>query len=172
MEKTLKVLNDLEKEGFVKKYALGGATALLFYAEPALTYDLDVFIFLSETRVKKSYLVDLGPLYHALQRKGYRADKEHVMIEGIPVQFLPVYNSLVEEAVEEALSKDYQGVHTKVVSIEYLVAIMLKTNRPKDRERIGKLLEEGVKIKQDKLLRILFRHKLKEKWEKIIGKAQ
>ena len=94
------------------------------------------------------------------------------MIEGIPVQFLPAYNALVEEGVAAAVVKDYQGVPTKVVSLEHLLAIMLQTNRGKDREMIGRLLEEGITIDTKKLSHILLRHKLRGRWEKIRGKAK
>lgn len=166
MKKTLQVINNLEKEGVIEGYAMGGATALLFYAEPALTFDIDIFVFLPANKGTKG-LVDLGPLYESLQSKGYQAEKEHVMIEGIPVQFIPVYNSLVEEAVKQAATKEYEGVEIKVLKIEYLLAIMTDTNRPKDRERIGKLLEE-VSFDQNALESILKRHSLRKKWEKHI----
>jgi len=95
------------------------------------------------------------------------------MIEGIPVQFLPAdSNALVEEGVKGAVMKDFQGVQTRVVGIEHLVAIMLQTWRSKDRERIGVLLEAGLKFDKEKFLAILTKHKLKKKWEKIIGEAK
>ena len=37
-------LNTLKDTGVVRDYAIGGATAVLFYAEPARTYDVDVFV--------------------------------------------------------------------------------------------------------------------------------
>lgn len=46
MEQTIRILNTLEREGLVTRYAIGGGIAVLFYAEPVLTYDLDVFCFL------------------------------------------------------------------------------------------------------------------------------
>ncbi|MBI2092238.1 MAG: hypothetical protein HYT75_04505 [Deltaproteobacteria bacterium] len=101
MKKTLQVINALERDGIIQGYAMGGATALLFYTEPALTFDVDIFVFLPSAK-KTSALLDIAPLYKHLESKGYRAEKEHVMIEGIPVQFLPVYNSLIEEAVKYA----------------------------------------------------------------------
>jgi len=39
-------LNELKATGLLRDYALGGATAALFYAEPARTYDIDVFVLL------------------------------------------------------------------------------------------------------------------------------
>ncbi len=37
-----------QHEGIVTQYAVGGATAVLFYAEPTRTYDLDVFVTLEQ----------------------------------------------------------------------------------------------------------------------------
>lgn len=168
MKKTIQVINNLESEGAITGYAMGGATALLFYAEPALTFDIDIFVFLPAPQGAKE-LVDLGPLYKTLQSKGFLAEKEHVMIEGIPVQFIPVYNELVKEAVKKASTKEYEGVPVKVIKIEYLLAIMIDTNRPKDRERIGKILEE-VSFDENGLKTILKRYSLQEKWEKHIDR--
>jgi hypothetical protein len=46
MEKTLQVLNDLVRDGILSCYAIGGAMGATFYAEPALTFDLDIFVLL------------------------------------------------------------------------------------------------------------------------------
>ena len=39
MEKTLQVLNELERDGYVGRYAIGGAMAATFYAEPIVTFE-------------------------------------------------------------------------------------------------------------------------------------
>lgn len=49
MEATLKVLNELEREGVINRYAIGDAVGAIFYMEPFLTYDLDVFVLLPKT---------------------------------------------------------------------------------------------------------------------------
>lgn len=46
MKKTLRILNQLEQKGIIDRYAIGDAMAALFYAEPVLTYDMDMFVFL------------------------------------------------------------------------------------------------------------------------------
>ena len=51
---------------------------------------------------------------------------EHVLIEGVPVQFLPAYNALADEAIETAATLDYEGVPVRVVRPEYLVALYLE----------------------------------------------
>ena len=99
MEKTLQVLNDLVRTGVLSRYAIGGAMGATFYVEPVLTFDLDVFVVLPKTA---GGLSTLEPLYEALRARGYRVEGECVVIEGIPVQFLPAYNVLLEEALAEA----------------------------------------------------------------------
>lgn len=170
MKKALQVVNDLEKNGVIEGYAMGGASALLFYAEPALTFDVDIFIFLPGDKGSKG-LVNLGSLYKALEFRGYYPEKEHVLIAGIPVQFIPVYNELVKEAVEKAIVKEYEGVKIKVMKIEYLLAIMVGTNRPKDRERINNLLD-NIQYDAHMLDEILGRNSLQKKWQVLIEKKQ
>jgi hypothetical protein len=118
MEKTLKVLNELEKAGLVSKYAIGGSIAVLFHAEPVLTYDMDIYCFLP---AQTGRLVTLSPIYGFLKKQGYREDKEHVLIEGVPVQFVPAYNDLVTAAVTEAVETKFKRTRTRVVQVEYLL---------------------------------------------------
>lgn len=162
MKKALKVLNQLEKEGLIKRYAIGGAIAGLFYGEPVLTYDVDVFTFLP---TGKENLTVLSPLYDYLRKKGYREDKKHVIIDGVPVQFLPAFNALLEEAVNEAKEVKYKEVKTRVLRVEHLAAVMLETGRPKDKTKLILLLEQA-KINQKKFAGILRRHGLTERWNR------
>ena len=99
MKRTLEILNELERTGVLSRYAIGGAMGATFYVEPLLTFDLDVFVVLPHTA---GGLVTLAPLYEALRRRGYAEDGDCVNIEGVPVQFLPAYNALLEEALREA----------------------------------------------------------------------
>ena len=41
----LRALNDLKASGVVRDYAIGGAMGVVFWTEPMVTYDLDVFVF-------------------------------------------------------------------------------------------------------------------------------
>jgi hypothetical protein len=160
VEDTLKVINQMREEGIFREYAIGGAMALLFYAEAFVTYDLDIFCILPDTG---SSLVSLAPIYEWLKARGYLEDKEHILIEEIPVQFIPAYNSLVQEAVTSAEERAFRGVPVQVVQIEYLVALMLQTGRTRDRERLERLREE-IDIDESKLFPILERHGLINAW--------
>lgn len=161
MERTLKVLNDLERTGLIKQYALAGAVAALFYMDPFETEDLDVFVMLAEPT---HALLPLGPLYDEIRRLGYREDGPYVMIEGVPVQFLPAYNPLIEEAVAEAKAVAYDSIMTRVPRAEHLAAIMIQTGRQKDRVRFDALRDQ-VALDETRLAEIVARHGLKEKYQ-------
>lgn len=107
----------------------------------------------------------LNPIYNYLKKRGYKTHKEHVIIEGIPVQFIPVYNELIKEAVENAVEAKYGRIKTKVIGVEYLVAIMLQTFRSKDRERIIKVVKE-TEIDLRFLEKILKKYNLHGKFRK------
>jgi hypothetical protein len=161
MEKTLQVLNSLESAGVLSRYAIGGAMGATFYTEPVLTFDLDVFVLLPQT---PGGLLTLAPLYEALRARGYAEEGECVSIEGVPVQFLPAYNPLLEEALAEAPETLYEQTPTRVLRAEHLLAIALQTGRDKDRQRAGLLLEQAP-LDRACLEAIVARHGLKKKWE-------
>ena len=161
MERTLQVLNELEREGVLSRYAIGGAMGATFYIEPFLTFDLDIIVVLPKT---KAGLLTLAPLYEVLRAKGYAEEKECVVIEGVPVQFLPAYNPLLEEALREARDMSYQATWTRVLRVEHLLAICLETGRAKDRERVRILREQAI-LDDVYLAQVLRRHELEGKWK-------
>lgn len=158
MEKILKLIKELKEKKVLKDFSIGGGIAALYYIEPLLTYDLDIFF----VPIEDSFDV-LAPIYRYLKEKGFKAKKEHVLIEGVPVQFIPVYNDLVKEAVQYSDEVKYGRIKTKVLGLEYLIAIMLQTFRPKDRERLVKVFEEA-KIDLKLLKRILKKYGLYDKY--------
>ena len=160
MERTLKVLNELEHAGVIGRYAIGGAMGATFYTEPVLTFDLDVFVVLPQT---PGGLLTLTSLYDALHARGYTEEGECIDVEGVPVQFLPVYNALLEEALAEARETIYETTPTRVLRAEHLLAIALQTGREKDRHRVRLLLEQAA-IDMRYLSGVLSRHDLESRW--------
>ncbi len=148
-------------QGVLGGYAIGGAMGATFYIEPVLTFDLDVFVVLPQS---SSGLLTLSPLYDHLKAQGCTEDGECILIEGIPVQFLPAYNALVEEALSEAADTDYEGVPTRVLTAEHLLAICVQTGRPKDRQRVEMFLEHA-ELDRPKLDGILQRYKLAQTFD-------
>src|SRR5437773_9201170 len=136
--------------------------AATFYTEPVLTFDLDVFILLQSE--SGGDLVSLDVIYQALRGRGYNAERETVSIEGVPVQFLPAYNALIEEALNDAQEIMYEDVPARVLRSEHLLAICLQTGRSKDRERV-RILREQAKLDQNFLADVLRRYQLEDKWK-------
>jgi len=161
MKRTLQVLNELERGGVIERYAIGGAMGATFYVEPLLTFDLDVFVVLPQSAAG---LLSLVPLYAALRARGFAEEGECVLIEGVPVQFLPAYNALLDEALGEARETLYEDAPTRVVRAEHLIAICLQTGRDKDRERV-RILREQAELDMNYLAGVLQRHGLEGKWK-------
>ncbi len=44
MKETLEVINQMQSDGVIGAYAIGGAVGATFYLEPMATLDLDVFV--------------------------------------------------------------------------------------------------------------------------------
>jgi len=161
MKKTLQILNELEQTSLIGRFAIGGAVGATFYIEPFLTFDIDIFVALP---TGKSGLITLAPLYEALRQRGYEESDECVVIEGFPVQFLPAYNELVEEALQEAREVLFEDVPIRVLRAEHLIAIALQTGREKDRQRVRMFVEQA-EHDDNYLKTLLVRHNLSEKWK-------
>lgn len=161
MQKTIAILNELESAGLVERYAIGGAMAGFFYAEAVVTEDLDAFVLLKSS----GGLVSLSPIYDFLKQRGAIEEREHLWLAGTLVQVIPAYDALTEEAVREAIEKTVGQTKTKVMRVEHLIAIALRTGRAKDFARITLFLEQA-EVDQPRLLDILTRHQLQGQWEK------
>ena len=155
------VLESLKSEGFLLDYAIAGAMAVLFYAEPLRTYDLDVFVLLPGD---PGSLVNLTSLYRRLDEEGHKPDAEHIRIHDVPVQFLPAYNELAVEALQEAVVKEYDaGVDVNVLRPEHLAALAVQTGGRKRREHVARLIEcEGFDM--PRFEGIIQRHGLTDEW--------
>lgn len=161
MEKTIQVIQNAQNAGLFSSYAIGGGIAALFYIEPVATFDLDIFIILPES---SGPLISLSPIYSWFTDRGYKPSQEQIIIEGIAVQFIPVYNDLVKDGVLSAAEKKYGNTLTRVLKPEYLIALMLQTYRSKDKERLSKFLQETT-IDYTLLDSILTKYNLKTVFE-------
>ena len=77
MEKALKVISKMHKEGVLKEYAIGGAIATIYYTEPFATNDVDIFFIPPE----EQGLLVLTPFYEFCTQKGYKTYKEYILID-------------------------------------------------------------------------------------------
>ena len=155
LAEVFRVLDRMRAEGVIAQYAIGGATAVLFYAEPSRTYDLDVFVILPPGA--EDVLVSLSSIYRWAGERGFALDAEHLLIHGVPVQLLPAYNALVADAVREARAHAYDDVQVRVVDPEHLVALALQAGGARRRERAWQLLQSGA-VDRERLRTILVKH--------------
>ena len=161
MKNTIEVINELKKEKLIKDYAVGGAIGALKWVELFFTSNLDIFIIPVKETEK---LINLSPIYEYLKKKGYYWKGQWIIIEEVPVYFIPA-DALGKEAVENAEETEYEGIKTKVITPEYLIALFLKAGRDKDVRKIEMLLEQA-KVDTGKLDKILEEYGLTSKFVK------
>jgi hypothetical protein len=167
MKEALEIINKMQKDGVIGKYAIGGAVGAIYYLEPVPTLDVDIFIsFRSEPG---SLLVTIEPIYEYLSALGFQAKDAHVPIRETNVQFLPADSGLESEALSEAIETEYDGVTTWVMTAEHLMALAFKVGRKKDFIRIEQFFEKG-NYDAIKLREILTRYNLIDKWTKFRAK--
>ena len=145
----LLLLNRLKAEGVIDDYAIGGAVAVSLWAEPVATQDLGVIVTLAGDRHP---LDPLRPLLDWFKQHGHAFAGEHVLIAGVPVQFLVAWSPLVREAVATAAETVYdpadpQSPTLRLIRPTYLVA-MWQTDQgadtPRRRERAAHLRAAGL----------------------------
>lgn len=112
-----RALNEMQEEGTVEKYAVGGGMAALFYAETTRTYDVDVFVMIETPGI----VVDLSRIYNWARAREYEVRDEYLIIHGVPVQILVAGKGLQTEAVETANVLEYDG---------FAVTVMQPVSRP------------------------------------------
>ena len=150
----LRAANELVSVGIIKDYALGGALATIYYTEPFTTYDADIVFVASD----KTLNAGIPAIYSHLQSKGWRIEREHLLVKEFPVQFLAA-SGLTEEAVREAKQIEFEGVPAKVFRSEHIIAIAASVGRHKDLARIEQLMTQAT-IDRARLDDILRRHNL------------
>lgn len=160
----LRVLNGLVKKKLLSTYAIGGGVAALYYIEPVLTYDFDVICRFSGG----GPLVDPSPVFAELKSLGCTFGfEDRILIVGIPVLFIPAAPGLIEEALDRARPITLSGVKTRILSLEYLAALMLQLYWPKDRAKLDLLFgEKEATLDAGEFRDIIRRHGLSAKWKR------
>ena len=157
IQEVIRTINQMQSDGVIQRYAIGGAVGATFYLEPAATLDVDVFVaFKSDAG---SPLISPKPIFDYLKERGCNMEGEYVMIAGWPVQFLPPTSPLVEEALEQAVERDVEGSIARVFTPEHLAAITLQTGRGKDMARLMDFMEFD-EMNADRFEEIVKRHGL------------
>ncbi|NQT91525.1 MAG: hypothetical protein HQ559_02105 [Lentisphaerae bacterium] len=88
---------------------------------------------------------------------------EAILVGDWPVQFIPTFNALTEEALANAEVGEVEGVPLRVVRADYLAVIALSTGRAKDFARIIALIESG-SLELESVTRLAADHDLASQW--------
>lgn len=162
IREVIKTVNQMQADGVIERYAIGGAVGATFYLEPVATLDIDIF-----TTFKPdpgSLVISPTPIFDYLKARGASIEGEYIVVAGTPVQFLPPSSSLVEKALNDAVDKDIDGTPVRVFTAEHLAAIALEVGRSKDKTRLLQFFEEGA-LDLLRFEQILARHGLVERWQ-------
>ncbi len=163
IREAIKAINQLQVDGIIFNYAIGGAVGATFYLEPVSTLDVDVFVsFKPETG---SRIVSPQPIFDYFKARGCAMEGEYIVIAGWPVQILPPTSPLVEEALGQAVARDIGGGMARVFTAEHLAAIALQTGRAKDKSRLLQFVEAGV-LDKSRFAEIVARHGLLPAWNR------
>lgn len=163
IQATIAAINQLQADGVIGSYAIGGAVGATFYLEPVATLDVDVII--SFRPGPGSLPVSPRPLFDHLEARGGRMEGGHIVVAGWPVQFLPTDDPLAAEALAQAVWHDVAGVPARVFTAEHLAALALQTGRAKDKARLLQFLEAGA-LDPGRFQAVVARHGLLEQWRR------
>ncbi len=155
------LVNQMEADGIVERYAIGGAVGATFYLEPVATLDVDIFVAFRQE--PGQLLISPRPILDYLAARGGVVEGEYIIIAGWPVQFLPPTSLLVEEALATAVIVDVGGTPARVFTAEHLAAIALQTGRAKDKARLLQFIEAGA-IQANLFQNLLAQHGLVDRW--------
>lgn len=161
MEEVARLLNQMVEAGVITDYAVFGAVAQMRYTEAVATLDADVLV-----EVRESGAIDvLSPLYDFCSERGYHPEGEAIRVGDWPVQLIPGFSPLTEEAIQQAETADLDGTPVRVVRADYLAVIALSVGRAKDFARVLALREADA-VSDEEVSALADRHGLATEWQK------
>jgi hypothetical protein len=160
MDEVARLLNQMVEAEVITDYAVFGAVAQMRYTEAVATLDADVLV-----KVYEPGGIDaLSPLYAFCKERGYHPEGEAIRVGDWPVQLIPAFSSLTEDAIQEAETADLEGTPVRVVRADYLAVIALSVGRAKDFARVLALRESDA-ITNEEVSALAERHGLARKWQ-------
>lgn len=160
MKQVAQLLNGMARDGVIRSYAVFGAVAQMRYTEAVATLDADILVSIDDAEP----LAMLAPIYAYCRERGYEPEGEAIRVGDWPVQFVPVYDTLTQESVEQAETGDMDGEPLRVVRADHLALMAIKTGRTKDYLRVVALLEAKATTEDD-ITSLAAQHDLSPLWQ-------
>jgi len=161
MREVARLLSDMLCAGVITEYAVFGAVAQMRYTEAVSTMDADILVAIPG----RPSLDLLRPIYEYCTSRGFPVEGESISVGAWPVQFIPAFSPLTEEAMHEAEVAEIEGEKIRVVRADHLAVIALSVGRPKDHVRILSLLEAG-SVEAEVVGELAARHGLSAEWRR------
>ncbi len=156
-------LNRLQADGIVENYAVGGDAAASLYLESVSPRHVDVFVGLKPEPGK--LIVDPAPIFKYLLERGAIIEGAHLRIDDTPLLFVPPPTPLLEEAMLQAIARDFDGEPGRVFSADHLAAIAFQSGRAN--ARLLDYIAAGV-LDVDRFTAIVTRHNLLDRWREFL----
>jgi hypothetical protein len=153
MKDVAQLLNEMTRKGVIDTYAVFVAVAQMRYTEAVATMYVDILI------------AFLRPIYKFCEKRGFFPEGEAIRVGDWPVQFIPAFDKITEEAMKQAETAEFEGISLRVVRADYLAVIALATARAKDFTRILSLLEIDA-VSQNEIEQLANHFGLQEEWKK------
>jgi len=155
------LVQQLQQEKKITRWALGGSVATMVWTEPYLTRDIDFFVTFTQT----GSILDLSPVWDAARQLGYETTPKGILVEGIVVEVLSPSSAIIEEGLEHAVVADVLGTKVPVIPPEYLIAEAVHVGRTQDDYKLEKLHDQTT-INMGLLENILRKYGLYDTWRK------
>lgn len=156
------IMDDLQDNGFIEDWTIGGGTAVMYYANAIPSIDVDIFAHYTST----SFLAPLSEVYEYLIDK-YKAkvEKEMIKIGSLYLQFLPAdSNNPVDTEATKHPNIIKGGL--RLFEFEYLICSMLYVGSKKYIPRLSLIKSEEL-YDEKKLIRLLKKFGLEKEWEDV-----
>lgn len=136
------VLEDMQAQGIISAYAIGGGVAAIIHYQPLDTIDLDIFFFMTKP---PGLILSMKEIYDYARKHNFSFDSEFIKINGWLVQFVESsHNPLWIECLSKAEIKRIDNRKIPVVDVEHLAAMWIQASRPKDLLKIVMFDEAGI----------------------------
>lgn len=132
IEQFYKILDFMVSNGYVKQYAIGGGWGMNLWGGPTIfTEDIDIFFEPVDDSIGGvvSYISD-G--LRAATGKEPQLEGNHWYVAGIQTDFMVAGRPVEKRAIETAVTVPIFGYDTRVVRVEYLIAIAEMVARDTD----------------------------------------
>ena len=139
IKEVITTMNQMQADGVIERYAIGGAVGATFYLEPVATLDVDIFVaFRSEpgsllSPHPSSIISKRGGVRWRANTSSWRAGRCNSCRQ----------DPWGRRRCSRLWSNDVEGTPARVLTAEHLAAIALQTGRAKDKARLLQFIESG-----------------------------